>query len=255
MTLISIQSGSNGNCYYVESGSTSILIDAGIPGREAERLLAEAGRDIRDVAGVVITHEHSDHASASGVFWRMFGIPVHMTAATYAAAKRRSSLGRIDDLRTFTAGETIRIGSLRVETVPTPHDAVEGVAVVVADRRRRLGILTDLGHVFPQLGDVIRDLHGVLLESNYDPELLDNGSYPAWLKARIKGSRGHLSNGESAELLGDAAGPRLEWACLGHLSEENNRPELALDTHRRIAGRSMALHVASRHEAVGLPEL
>lgn len=255
MTLISLQSGSNGNCYYVESATTAILIDAGIPGSEAEGRLAALGRDIRDVKAVVISHDHSDHASSAGVYARKFGIPVYMTAATYAAAKRRFSLGRIEALEHFAAGDTLRIGSLRVETVPTPHDAADGVALVVQHRRRRVGVLTDLGHVFAGLKEVVRSLHGVLLESNYDPDLLQNGSYPPWLKARIRGTGGHLSNAEAAELLRDAAAPRLEWACLGHLSEHNNRPELALETHRRIGGHAAPLHAASRWEATVLPDV
>jgi phosphoribosyl 1,2-cyclic phosphodiesterase len=255
VTIFSLQSGSNGNCYYVESGSTAILIDAGIPGSEAARRLAALGRDIRDVKAVVISHDHSDHASSAGVFHRMFGIPVHMTRATYDAARKRFSLGRIEALEHFEAGDTLRIGSLRVQTVPTPHDAADGVVFVVQDRRRRVGVLTDLGHVFPELGEAIRSLHGVLLESNYDPGLLESGSYPAWLKARIRGDGGHLSNAEAAGLLRDAAGPRLEWACLGHLSEENNRPELALETHQGIVRPGFALHAASRWDTTVLPEL
>jgi phosphoribosyl 1,2-cyclic phosphodiesterase len=255
MVLISLQSGSNGNCYYLESGSTAILVDAGIPGSEAERRLASFGRDIRDVRAVVISHDHADHAISAGVFSRMFGIPVHMTEATHAAAAKRCRIGRIDALEHFAAGETLHIGSLRVETHSTPHDAADGVAVVVADRRRRVGILTDLGHVFPGLSEVVASLHGVLLESNYDPELLEAGPYPAWLKARIKGDGGHISNGEAAEVLRGAAGSRLEWACLGHLSEENNRPALALAASRAAAPGPLPLRVASRFEAVALPEL
>jgi phosphoribosyl 1,2-cyclic phosphodiesterase len=255
MTLVSLQSGSNGNCYYVESGSTAILIDAGIPGSEAARRLEALGRDIRDVKALVISHDHSDHASSAGVFSRMFGIPVYMTARTEEAARRRFSVGRIETLEHFAAGDTLRIGSLRLETVPTPHDAADGVVFVVQDRRRRVGVLTDLGHVFPELGEVIRSLNGVLLESNYDPELLESGPYPPWLKARIRGDGGHISNTEAAELLRDAAGRRLEWACLGHLSEENNRPELALDTHREVARPGFPLHAASHWESTVLPEL
>jgi phosphoribosyl 1,2-cyclic phosphodiesterase len=255
MTLISLQSGSNGNCYYVESGGTAILIDAGIPASEVQRRLASVGRDLGNVKAVVISHDHADHASSAGVYARKFGIPVHMTAATYAAAKRRFSLGHIEELAHFVAGETLRIGSLRVETLPTPHDAADGVALVVQDRRRRVGVLTDLGHVFPGLGELLQSLHGVLLESNYDPDLLQSGSYPPWLKERIRGAGGHLSNAEAAELLRDAAPPRLAWVCLGHLSEHNNRPDLALDTHRQIGGHTAPIHTASRWDATGLPEL
>ena len=111
---------------------------------------------------------------------------------------------------------------------------------VVDDGKHRLGILTDLGHVFSGLADVIASLDAVLLESNYDPDMLANGPYPDWLKERIAGPAGHISNFEAAELLKTAASKRMKWACLGHLSQDNNTPKLALATHRKILGRPAA---------------
>jgi len=253
--VISLQSGSNGNCTYVESGDTAILIDAGIPGSDAANRLEAAGRDIRAVKAVVISHDHADHCRAAGVYSRMFGIPLHITKPTMEAAGRRFQLGHVERLEHFAAGETIRIGALRVETVPTPHDGADGVAFVVQDRRRRVGVLTDLGHVFPGLPDVVRSLHGVLIESNYDPDLLSNGPYPEWLKARIRGPGGHLSNSEAAELIRVAASPCLEWVCLAHLSEENNTSELALERSRRELREVFPLLAASRFGELVLPEL
>jgi phosphoribosyl 1,2-cyclic phosphodiesterase len=116
-------------------------------------------------------------------------------------------------------------------------------------------VLTDLGHVFDGLQDAVRSLDAVLLESNYDAEMLANGSYPPWLKRRIAGVRGHLSNVEAAELLAKAAAGRMKWACLGHLSQENNTPELALAAHRRLVGGSLPLHVATRYQASDVLEV
>ena len=171
---------------------------------------------------------------------RKFGLPVYATAATYRAASRYD-LGEIDDLRHFTAGEPLRIGKVTVETISTPHDAEDGVVFVVDDGKHRLGILTDLGHVFFGLGDVIGSLDAVLLESNYDPDMLANSSRPDWLKERIAGPAGHISNVEAAELLLASASKRMQWACLGHLSEDSNTPKLALATHRKILGRPDAV--------------
>ena len=142
-----------------------------------------------------------------------------------------------------------------METIRTPHDAEDGVVFVVDDGKHRLGIMTDLGHVFDGLGDVVASLDAVLLESNYDPELLANCSRPEWLKKRIAGPEGHISNFEAAELLNAAASTRMQWACLGHLSEENNTPTLALDTHRKILGDRLPLSVASRYEVSAVMEI
>lgn len=255
MWAISLQSGSNGNCTYVESEQVRLLIDAGISGRQAQERLARFGRSIDQVQAVIITHDHSDHASCMGVFHRKFGLPVHATRATHRAANARLCLGRIERVEYFSAGDCLRFGHVTVSTVPTPHDAAEGVAVVVDDGKNRLGILTDLGHPFQRLAEVIATLDAVFLESNYDPHLLAEGDYPLLLKKRIRGPGGHLSNGEAAELLRRAAGRRLRWACLAHLSEENNRPELALQTHRRVVGKTLPLIVADRYKPTEMLEV
>ncbi len=246
MKLISLQSGSNGNCLYVEADGVRLLFDAGISGIQAQKRLAAHGRDVQGIDALLISHDHADHARNMGVYHRKFQLPVYVTAATYRAAHRYRP-GEIRDLRHFTAGETLRFGSVTVETVRTPHDGADGVVFVIDDGRHRLGILTDLGHVFDDLPSVLESLDAVLLESNYDPELLINGDYPVWLKQRIQGPGGHLSNLESAELLQAVACRRMRWACLGHLSENNNTPALAIETHRSILADKVPLYVASRY--------
>ncbi len=254
MRVIPLQSGSNGNCVYVEAGGVRLLIDAGISGKQAQLRLAEHRIDIRAVDGVLISHDHSDHARSAGIFQRKFGLPVYATERTMAAARRRYELGQINDVRTFRRGEIVRVGDLRIETLPTPHDGVDGAAFVLDDGTHRTGVLTDLGHVFDGLADVLRTLDGVLLESNYDPEMLRTGPYPPGLQRRIRGDGGHLSNCEAAHLLAEH-GERLRWACLGHLSEENNCPDLAMETHEQILQHRLPLHVASRYQASGPFEL
>ncbi len=247
MKVISLQSGSNGNCIYVESDGCRLLLDAGISGKQAELRLAEHGRSIADVDAVLISHDHSDHAKCLGVFQRKFGLGVYVTAKTLRAAQSRQQLGALGEVRHFAAGERLEFDGLGVQTIPTPHDGVDGVAFVLDDGRHRLGVLTDLGHPFAGLGEVIASLDAVLLESNYDPAMLASGAYPEFLKRRIAGPGGHLSNDESAELVKAWASPRLQWACLAHLSEQNNEPALALATHRRTVGESLEMIVASRY--------
>jgi phosphoribosyl 1,2-cyclic phosphodiesterase len=255
MRVISLQSGSNGNCIYVEACGARLLFDAGISGVTAAERLAEHGRDIRQVDALIISHDHSDHIRGAGIFQRKFGVPLYVTERTLSAARARCSLGKIAEVCHFRSGSPIRIGCVTVQTVPTPHDGQDGTVFVVDDGRRRLGIMTDLGHVFADLGRLISSCDAVLLESNYDPQMLADGRYPRYLKERIKGPRGHISNREAAELLASAAGSRLKQAVLGHLSEENNSPDVALRTHREVLGEALPLSVASRYRVSDVIEV
>lgn len=247
MLMISLQSGSNGNCIYVESGDVRLLFDAGISGACAEERLAAHGRDIRKVQAAIISHDHGDHIRSAGIFQRKYGIPLYVTPRTLSAAQGRTELGKLKEVLHFRAGAPLRFGGLTVHTVPTPHDGQDGVVFVIDDGLRRLGIMTDLGHVFRDLGRLIASCDAVLLESNYDPAMLANGPYPRYLKERIKGPRGHIANREAAELLGPAFSGRLSWARLGHLSEQNNSSEVALRTFREICGSGHDIGVASRY--------
>jgi len=253
MIAISLQSGSSGNCIYVEADGVRLLFDAGLGGRETARRLAQHGRDARRVDALIISHEHHDHVRCAGVLHRMHGIPLYATRKTLRLSEAR--LGRLTGVQHFQAGATLDFGRVRVETLPTPHDGADGVAFVVFEGGKRLGILTDLGHVFRGLGEAVGSLDGAFIESNYDPDMLERGPYPEELKERIRGPGGHISNVESAELMRDWAGTQLRWACLAHLSETNNEPALALSTHRRTWAKGFPLHVAARHAAVGPFEL
>lgn len=252
MIAISLQSGSNGNCIYVEACDVRLLFDAGISGVQAERRLAAHGRDIREVDAVIISHDHADHVRYAGVYQRKYGLPLYITPGTFNAAQERQSLGRVRDIRFSQADGTLRFGEVTVRAFPTPHDGADGAVFTVETRDKRLGILTDLGHVFEGLEVLVSSLDAVFIESNYDPDMLEAGPYPAFLKRRIEGPGGHLSNNEAAGLLRHAAGSRLKWACLAHLSEENNDPSLALQTHRRILNSRLPVCTASRYEATGV---
>ena len=255
MILISLQSGSNGNCLYVETKSAGVLIDAGISARQAAARLATTGRDIKTVDALFISHDHSDHTRAMGTYHRKFDVPVYVTEKTLAAIHRRSRQGTLRNVHTFVSGTTFQLGELKIEPIPTPHDGVDGVAFVLDDGVSRLGIFTDLGHVFPGLFEVLATLDAVVIESNYDPQMLEEGPYPAELKKRILGPGGHLSNKEAAEVLARLDLQHLQWVCLAHLSEKNNHPEIALRTHRELLGEQITLYVANRHRESACMEI
>lgn len=250
MLAISLQSGSNGNCIYVETNGVRLLFDAGICGSRAAARLEAHGRDIRNVDALIISHDHADHISCAGVYQRKFGLPIYITPMTLQKAERENKLGKLSNVTHFLAGEELQFGKVSVKTIPTPHDAVDGAAFVISSGGKKLGILTDLGHVFKELFDVMPSLDAVFIESNYDPEMLAGGPYPAFLKKRIRGPQGHLSNRESAELL--RSGVKLKWACLAHLSESNNNPRVALKTHLEIAGNRLTFYTAGRHMSSGI---
>ena len=247
MIAISLQSGSSGNCYYIESNGTKLLIDAGITASMAARRLEEHGRDINDVDALIISHDHGDHARHAGVYNRKYNMPVHITQRTLEVARKKHGIGRIDDISHFSTGDVIHVGNVSIETIASPHDASDGSLFIISSNEKRLGIWTDLGHVSDELYSKVSTLDGLFIESNYDPLMLDNGPYPAFLKQRIKGPDGHLSNIDCAELL--KAGTKLKWACLAHISNNNNSPETALGTNRWIVGVSIPLYTANRYLA------
>lgn len=243
MITFSLQSGSNGNSIYVEAGGVRLLFDAGISGRKAAQRMAEHGRDIRSVDALIISHDHGDHVCCAGIFHRLFGLPLFMTPGTHRAA--RFVLGKVGAVRRFSAGETLEFGAVRVHSLRTPHDAAESVAFIIEHDGRRLGIFSDLGHPFFGLCGAIESVDAAYIESNYDPQMLAEGDYPEDVKARIRGDRGHLSNPQAAGLLA-GYGRKLKWAALAHLSEHNNHPQVALDTHRRVLGGDYPLTIARR---------
>ena len=255
MKIVVLQSGSSGNCTYVESGPVRLLFDAGISGRQARLRLDSCSCCVNEVDALIISHDHRDHVRSMGVFHRKFGLPVHITQKTLQATQAKDPLGKINDIHYFQSGACLQFGKVVVETIPTPHDSADGVAFVIDDGKSRFGIFTDLGHVFDQLVSTINTLDAVLIESNYDPDLLEQGPYPLFLKQRIRGPHGHISNVESAELLQQTSHGNLRWACLAHLSAINNSPERALATHRDILGNRVPLTVASRNQVSELLEV
>ncbi|MDA8156441.1 MAG: MBL fold metallo-hydrolase [Actinomycetota bacterium] len=246
-----LQSGSNGNSIYVEAGGAKLIFDAGISPAMAAKRLASLGRDIKDVDAVIISHDHSDHVKFAGSYQKKCGLPVYISMLTLATACETVKFNP-EGVVHFFPGAAFGIRGAVIRTVPTPHDSADGAAFVISHGGKSMGIFTDLGHVFSQLEENLELLDAVFIESNYDPSMLAKGPYPPFLKKRISGPRGHISNHESARLVKDAK--KLRWACLAHLSETNNTPALALRTHREL-GVKIPLVAASRYQASGLMEV
>lgn len=252
MEVISLQSGSSGNCVFVRVGETRLLFDVGISGRKTQSRLAERGHDLHQVDAVVISHDHSDHTSAMGPINRRFDLPLYLSRPTYQVVSKKRVTGALSQVNHFRSGEVIEFPEVRVQTIRTPHDAVDGVCFVIEDTRRgtRFGLMTDLGHCFDGLSDWLADLDALMIESNYDLTMLREGFYARHLKERIHGQGGHLSNEDAARMIRNHTTERLQWVCLAHLSDENNTPELAIETCRKHVRKDLAVHCAERHDAI-----
>jgi phosphoribosyl 1,2-cyclic phosphodiesterase len=218
-------SGSAGNATLIESGSTRLLVDAGLGPRILAERLVSAGVDPGSLAAVLVSHEHGDHAGGAAAFSAKWGVRLCGSRGTYAAAGFGAE--DIAGYDVLGAGETRPIGCLSVTAVAVPHDAAAPLAFVIGTEGARLGHATDLGHVAKGLVDAFRDCDALLIESNYDPDMLRQGPYPWSLKERILGGYGHLSNGDVARFLAQGLGDSCRTVVLAHLSQKNNHPELA----------------------------
>jgi len=228
-------SGSRGNAFVVEAsdgaGSTRVLVDDGFTPRELERRLARAGVDLGTLAAILVTHEHGDHAGGVAAFEKRRGLSVYATAGTAAAAGLDR---RVRRLNRICAGTWLQVGPLQVLPIGVPHDASEPVQFLLSDGERRMAILTDLGHPAPGVTALLADLDALVLEFNHDLQMLRQGPYSVALKARIESDVGHLSNSQSVQFLQAIDRGRLTHVVAAHLSQTNNRPELALEALGRV---------------------
>jgi phosphoribosyl 1,2-cyclic phosphodiesterase len=232
MDFYSIASGSTGNCIYIGSEKTGILVDAGISGKRVEEGLNLLNRTAKDLQGILITHEHSDHIKGVGVLARKHGIPIYATPGTLREIRSMSSIGKIDKslFREIHADEKFVIEDLTIQPFRISHDAAEPVAYRVSTGGKSAAVCTDLGYYDEYIVEHLKGLNAVLLESNHDINMLQVGSYPYYLKQRILGKRGHLSNENAGKLLNRILHDGMEAVMLGHLSRENNYEELAFET-------------------------
>lgn len=216
-------SGSKGNATLVECGGSRVMIDCGFNTREAEKRLLALGVEPGAIDAILVTHEHGDHLGGVARFARKHGIQVWMTHGTYAAWNDPLP----GQTQRFSPHQGFHVGGIEVQPYPVPHDAREPCQYLLGDGRRKLGILSDVGHVTAHMRQVLADCDALTLECNHDLQMLAQGPYPQSLRQRVGGHLGHLSNLQAASLL-DALDPiRLQHLVLTHLSEVNNTPELA----------------------------
>lgn len=234
MRLCSIASGSSGNCIYVGSEATHLLVDVGISGKRTENGLHELGLTGRDIDGILITHEHADHIQGLGVIARKYEIPIYATAGTIKAMKSCSSLGNVEEslYREVQEDRKLTIKDLTINPMHISHDAAQPVGYRISYGSRRVAVCTDLGVYNDYTVECLKGMDALLLEANHDVNMLQVGPYPYYLKQRILGDRGHLSNENSGRLFGRILHDGLCTILLGHLSKENNLPELAYESVR-----------------------
>ncbi len=225
MRFALLGSGSRGNATLVVKGKTALLIDCGFSARELELRLGRLGMSGADLSAIVVTHEHNDHIGGVGAVARRFKLPVWLSHGSYNAAQKR--LGELPEWHTMNCHQRFAIGELQLAPFPVPHDAREPCQFVIGDGDKRLGILTDAGRSTQHIENCLDDCDALILECNHDPQMLAEGPYPPALQARVGGTLGHLSNAQSAKLLSKLEVGKLQHLVAAHISEKNNRPELA----------------------------
>lgn len=242
LSITSLNSGSNGNCYYVGNGEDAILVDAGISCREIERRMRRLGLSMQKVKAVMVSHEHSDHIRGLPVLIKKYQLPCYITPAT------RQHGGLALDaqyVRTFNAHEPVVIGTLAIIPFPKLHDASDPYSFIVSCNEVRVGIFTDIGSPCEHVVKYFKQCHAAFLEANYDEDMLANGRYPYYLKRRISSDTGHLSNRQALELFRQHKPSFMSHLLLSHLSKENNSPLLVEQLFKTHAGNTEII-IASR---------
>ena len=263
LTFCTLFSGSSGNAVYLGNDEDSLLIDCGMSGKQIMEALVAAKLNPSSLRGILITHEHSDHVRGAGIISRKLEIPIYATAGTWQGMEQTVGPVPAKHRVSITAGESFFACGMEVASFSIPHDANDPVGYRFYCRRHSVAVATDLGHFSDTVCDAISGAEIILLESNHDPELLKNNPhYPARLKSRILGKKGHLSNEAGAGAAVRLAESGAKHLLLGHLSNENNTPDMAYrTTHAALTGAGAAigeditLHVASRFRASFLYQL
>lgn len=257
MRFASLGSGSRGNSLIVDAGDTKLMLDCGFSVRSTVERLARLSIGPEDISGILVTHEHSDHIAGVARFSCRFGIPVYLTHGSHASLSSLSQANTpLPECRLIDGHAAFRVGGIEVAPFPVPHDAREPVQFVFSDGNRRLGVLTDCGTITPHVVSVLDGCHALVLECNHDAGLLAGSSYPAMLKRRIASDFGHLENVQAASLLQRIDASTLRHIVAAHLSEQNNRPELA----RRALAEALGcaedwIGVASQDDGIGWRDL
>lgn len=242
----SLNSGSNGNCYYAGTDNAAVLIDVGIHCKEIEKRLHHLQLSIEKIKGIFITHEHTDHIRGLVSFSSKYQIPVYLSPGTFNHAA--FELRRIT-YNCFTDESPIQLEDLTIKPFKKIHDAANPYSFLVHHDEMTLGVITDIGIACDNVVHHFGQCHAAILESNYDMEMLKNGRYPYHLKQRITGGKGHISNHEAVQLFTRHGNKNLSHLILGHLSAENNNPQLVKDLFASNNSRGIRIDVASRYHA------
>lgn len=240
--VASLNSGSNGNCYYVGNDEDAVLIDGGISCRETEKRMKRLGLSLRKVRGVFVSHEHGDHIHGVASLAKKHRMPVYITPATRAAGNLRVADEHIHVLSPDT---TVGIGAIRVKPFSKKHDASDPLSFMISSDTVNVGIFTDIGVACSNVIAAFRECHAAFLEANYDESMLEHGRYPLALKNRIRGGFGHLSNKQARQLFITHRPAFMSHLFLVHLSQNNNHPRIVRDTFYPVAGNTQII-VASR---------
>ncbi len=226
MRVLSLASGSSGNCYFVSAANTNILVDCGISARSAIERLAENGVDTKKIDALLITHEHSDHIGGAYTLTKRLGIPAFMSFRTYTEVSKHR---QVEEVSFFHSGRPFEKGNLKILPFPVSHDAVDPVGFRIFSDEGDIVLATDTGKVTDEIRQVVDGARVLVLESNHDEHMLKYGPYPEYLKARIASEVGHLSNKTSGALLREMNRCNLEALLLSHLSRANNLPKIVLE--------------------------
>ena len=254
----SLYSGSSGNCLLVETSNTKILIDAGESAKKITSALSLANIEPNQIDAILVTHEHSDHVKGLGTFSKKYDIPVYANSKTWDAMPEQSFKIAEKNIQKFTIEENFEIGDLKIHPFKIPHDAANPCGFNLIYENNKISIATDIGHMTSNIVHKLEDSLFVLLEANYDPEILKCSPYPYLLKKRIAGPNGHLPNSEAGKTISHLMNCGLKEVMLGHLSKENNFPELAYKTvveeliENKRDSSKIKIDVANRYEPSNL---
>lgn len=243
LNFCSLSSGSSGNCYYLGNGSQGILIDAGISATSIKRFLRDLGIPMESIMGILVTHNHTDHTKGLELMTRKNGIPAFTTAAVWRSILSPRMRISSDCIREIHSGMKFCLAGFEIEAFPVCHDAPETIGYQISYGDRKITVATDLGYICPISAPYIRSANLLVIESNYDEEMLAGGSYPYFLKARIRSDHGHLGNHQASSFLADIINDDLRVICLAHLSINSNTPDKVLQTlHRTLSEKGIALN-------------
>jgi phosphoribosyl 1,2-cyclic phosphodiesterase len=254
LEFASIASGSSGNCIYVASSHTRLLIDAGLSGKRIEAGLGELSLTGYDIDALLVTHEHNDHVDGVGIMSRRYDIPVYATEGTWDKMPEKVGKFKHGNQNALYSGESLIINDLCITPFEIPHDAAQPVGYCISDGKSKITVATDIGHITDEVKDSIKGSSVLLIESNHDVDMVKTGPYPYPLKQRVLGEFGHLSNENCGKMLKEVISDELKYVFLGHLSNENNTPILAFETVKAVleaegvtVGEDINMYVAPRY--------